>query len=542
MHLVAQAVTDYPLLRFHRERAAIVRETAERALRVALEKSAPEYILNDACLHEIRRLSEGAAQQEVRSIGEWKRLWRTLGHMSNAQLTDELSRLVTAYAEDVAGGFNKAVYQVASGAVPPALALLLNPERLGSLGEHLLSPERLVALLNQRLRVEGPLDELHALAQRATLVCVPTHLSNLDSPVMGYALQVAGLPPTTYGAGKNLFSNPLLGFFMRNCGAYRVDRRIRHDLYKDILKTYSQVILERGYHSMFFPGGTRSRSGRVEGHLKLGLLGTTLTATIERLRRESSLASGPRVRPIYLCPVTINCQLVLEAETLIADYLKETGKARFIIDDDESTQWRRVVQFMRSTLTHAGSIVIRFGRPMDVLGNPVDDKGQSLAPDGRAVDLARYFWVNGRPQPLPQRDAEYMNETGEAISRAYRRETVLMTTHLLAHVVWRRVCRALPGLDLYHRLRQPLDLALPEADVLADIARLQALLRERKFLLGPYADATPQQVLDAALTAFKSYHAAPAVERAPTGGAILPGDRQLLFYYQNRIESLGVEL
>ena len=535
-------LTDYPLLRFHDERASIVAETAERALRVALDKSAPEYILNDTCLHEIRRLTDSAAQQEVRPIGDWKRLWRRLGHMSTPQLTEELSRLVGAYTEDVAGGFSKVVYHIASGAVPPALALLLNPERLGSLGEHLLSPEKLVGLLNERLRIEGPLDELRALAQQATLVCVPTHLSNLDSPVMGYSLQAAGLPPTTYGAGKNLFSNPLLGFFMRNCGAYRVDRRIRHELYKDVLKTYSQVILERGYHSMFFPGGTRSRSGRVEGHLKLGLLGTTLTASIERLRREAGLSHGPRVRPIYLVPVTINCQLVLEAETLIADYLKETGKARFIIDDDESTQWRRVVQFVRSTLTHAGAIVIRYGRPLDVLGNPVDDKGRSLAPDGRPVDLGRYFWVGGRPQPQPQRDAEYMNETGEALARAYRRETVLMATHLLAHVTWRRVCKALPGLDLYRRLRQPLDLEIPETEILADLERLQTLLRARGHLLGPYASGAPQQVLQAALAAFSSYHTAPAVERAPGTSSLMPGDRQILFYYQNRIESLGVEL
>lgn len=535
-------ITDYPLLRFHDERASIVAETSERALRAVLDKSAPEYILNDACLHEIRRLGESAAHQEVRPAGEWKRLWRRIGQLTTPQLTEELSHLITDYTEDVAGGFSKVVYHVASGAIPPALALLLTPERLGSLGEHLFSPDKLVGLLNERLRVEGPVDELRELAQRATLVCVPTHLSNLDSPVMGYSLQVAGLPPTTYGAGKNLFTNPLLGFFMRNCGAYRVDRRIRHELYKDVLKTYSQVILERGYHSMFFPGGTRSRSGRVEGHLKLGLLGTTLTASIERLRREAGLAQGPRVRPIYLCPVTINCQLVLEAETLIADYLKETGKARFIIEDDESTQWRRVAQFMRSTLTHAGAIVIRFGRPLDVLGNPVDDKGRSLAPSGQPVDLGRYFWVRGRPQPLPQRDAEYMNETGEAIARAYRRETVLMATHLLAHVTWRRVCKALPGLDLYRRLRQPLELEIAEAEVLADLERLQTLLRSRGHLLGPYASGPPQQVLTAALAAFGSYHTAPAVERAPGASSLMPGDRQLLYYYQNRVESLGVEL
>ena len=46
------------------------------------------------------------------------------------------------------------------------------------------------------------------------------------------------------------------------------------DLYKEVLKTFSQVILERGMHSIFFPGGTRSRSGAVERKLKLGLAGT----------------------------------------------------------------------------------------------------------------------------------------------------------------------------------------------------------------------------------------------------------------------------
>lgn len=554
---------DYPLLRFRRERAGIVAETAERALSTVLRRSEPEYVLNDACLHEIRRLSESAPQEEVRQPGEWKRLWRHLGGRSREELLAELSRLVRDYAEDVAGGFSEPVYSLASSVLPRALALLLTPERLPSLGGHLLQPHKLDQFLGERLTLQGPIEPLRQLARRATLVCVPTHLSNLDSPVMGYALQAAGLPPSTYGAGKNLFTNPVLGFFMRNLGAYRVDRRIRHDLYKDVLKTYSQVILERGYHSMFFPGGTRSRSGRVESHLKLGLLGTTMTATIEGLRRAAGLASGPAVAPMYIVPVTINMQLVLEAETLIADYLKETGKARFIIDDDESTQWRRIVDFVRSTMSHTGAIVIRFSQPLDVLGNPVDEAGRSLGPRGQVVDLKSYFRWRGRTQHVPQRDAEYMQETGEAITRSYRRDTVLMATHLLAHVMWRRICRALPRLDLYRRLRQPLDdLLVPEAEVLGDIERLQSLLRARGHILGPFAAGSPREVLDTGLAAFSSYHSEPAVRRhgiepgaspaspqspsssSSTAGppAIVPGDRQLLFYYQNRVESLGVEL
>lgn len=532
-----------PLLRFPGERAAIVRETARRAFELEVKKGDPEYILNDACLKEISRLAEGSSIEEVRDFPAWRRLWRSLGSLDRPALLRELEGLILDYAEDVAGGFRRSVYELASRVVPPALELLLDPKGVRGLPQALLSGGA-DKLLAQRLRVEGPLEHLQRLAQTGTLVCVPTHLSNLDSPVMGYALQLGGLPPTTYGAGKNLFTNPVLGFFMRNCGAYRVDRRIRHELYKDVLKTYSQVILERGYHSMFFPGGTRSRSGRVEDHLKLGLLGTALPATVARFRRAAGLESGPAVPPMYIVPATINLQLVLEAETLIADYLKEAGKARYIIEDDESAQWQKVLHFARSLIQLDGAIVVRFCPPMDVLGNPVDEEGRSLDPHGREVDLSRYFLVGGAPQAAPQRDAEYMRDTGEAISASYRKNTRLMSTHLLAHVMWRRICQALPALDLFRRLRQPLSLRLPEAEALSDLDRLRDVLRERGHLLGPGADGPAPAVLESALSAFRSYHAEPAVLRetdtAPGGPVLVPGDRQVLYYYQNRVESLGV--
>lgn len=535
-----ESVHDYPLLRFHKERRGIVSETTRRGLQAVLAQNAPEYVLNDACLSEIRRLSESAAQQEVRSPSEWKRLWRSLGAKPRRLLEADLERLIAAYAEDIAGGFDQQVYTFASRVVPPALSLLLSPESPLKLPLSMLQPRALLQRLGERLQIAGPFAHLRALAARGTLVCVPTHLSNLDSPAMGYSLQTAGLPPTTYGAGKNLFTNPVLGFFMRNCGAYRVDRRIRHDLYKDVLKTYSQVILERGYHSMFFPGGTRSRSGRIESKLKLGLLGTALTATIEGFRRQAGQSAGIPVRPIYIVPVTINQQLVLEAETLIADYLKETGKARFIIEDDESAKWRKVVDFARSMMTHTGAIVIRFCPPLDVLGNPVSETGESLGPRGQVLDLSRFFWVDGKPGFAPQRDAEYMQHTGQAIARAYRRGTVLLPTHLLAYVLWRKVVAALPGLDLYSRLRQPLDLHVPESELLADIEKLQQHLRHRQHLLGPVADGLPSQVVETALGAFGSYHTDPVALKTPSS-AVTVVDRQLLYYYQNRIDSLGDE-
>ncbi len=75
----------------------------------------------------------------------------------------------------------------------------------------------------------------------------------------GYAIYMAGLPPVCYGAGLNLFYNKFLGFFMNRLGAYKVDRRKKHSLYKNVLKEYAAVSMELGYDNLFFPGGTRSR-------------------------------------------------------------------------------------------------------------------------------------------------------------------------------------------------------------------------------------------------------------------------------------------
>ena len=161
----------------------------------------------------------------------------------------------------------------------------------------------------------GPWTSLENACDRGTVVVTPTHSSNMDSIVLALGLTLNGLPPVTYGAGKNLFTNPFISYFMQNLGAYRVDRRLRFSLYKAVLKEYSSVLLERGYHSLFFPGGTRSRSNMVEQRLKLGLLSTALNAYQNNLRK------AERRRRVYVVPVTINYRLVLEAETLIDDYL-----------------------------------------------------------------------------------------------------------------------------------------------------------------------------------------------------------------------------
>jgi glycerol-3-phosphate O-acyltransferase len=385
--------------------------------------------------------------------------------------------------------------------------------------------------------VEGPIDKLQRLVQHGTAVSVPTHLSNMDSIVFGYALERAGLPPATYGAGKNLFTNPILSYFMHNLGAYRVDRRIKHNLYKDVLKTYSCVLLERGYHSLFFPGGTRSRSGGIERRLKLGLVGSALEAYAR------TLLAG-KERRIFFVPATINYLITLEAETLIADFLSEAGKGRFIIEDDESSRVARVTSFVKKLLGMRGAVVIRFSEPIDPFGNHVDEDGVSHDARGRPVDPSTYVRnAAGEVSIDHARDTQYTRELGEEICKAYARDTVIMATHLTAAACFARLRSASPAGDLFTVLRQREAVTVSRDDLARDVARLRdtllAVEREGGVVAADVLRrASGGDIIEAALRAFAGYHTAPVLRSVPEG--VVLADTNLLFYYQNRLAAHGL--
>lgn len=514
-----------PIFHFNDERSFIVEEVVARVSQAARD---PLLLLNDAAWCEIRRL-EARPGKERAEYERFRELARSLGRISESERRRRVEEVARHYAKDIAGNFDPRVYALSTKVLPTALSLLLSPKDL-SLGQ------RASGKLREHLVTQGPIERIRALSRRGTVIFAPTHLSNLDSVVFGFALDREGLPPATYGAGKNLFTNPFLSYFMQNLGAYRVDRRIRHELYKEVLKTYSSVLIERGYHSLFFPGGTRSRSGIVEEKLKLGLLGTGVEAFVHSLRR----AHPQRV---FVVPATINYMLTLEASTLIADYLAEVGRNRYIIEDDESTRVERVVTLVRKLVMTTGSVVIRFGEPMDPFTNRVLDDGRSVDLRGRTVDPATYVTRDGQPVIDEARDAQYTRELGEAICRSYAKETVLLASHLVAGAAFGKLREAFPGDDLFKLLRHRDEVFVPGDEMerrVADLVdRARALEDRGQVVLGPGIRGAPASaVLDAATRAWSGYHTH-AVLRPAQGGVVL-GDTNLLLYYQNRLAVTGL--
>ncbi|MEM9192731.1 MAG: 1-acyl-sn-glycerol-3-phosphate acyltransferase [Myxococcota bacterium] len=517
---------DPAIFWFNGERDDIVKEVTTRVVAAnSADNAALEYALNEVAFYEAQRLARQKDQEAKDSLGFWKGVLKRVARMSEEEKRRTLSKIVRRMAKDVAGNFDPRVYRMSETVVPRLLTAVMNPM---SLPQELVRPH---SRIDELLRVEGDVEKLQKLSQKGTLIFTPTHSSNLDSIVLGYALQMNGLPPVIYGAGKNLFTNPIISFFMHNLGAYRVDRRVKSRLYKAVLKTYSTVMIERGYHSLFFPGGTRSRSGLIERKLKLGLAGTGVEAY------SRNQVKGVR-RKVWFVPTTINYVLVLEAETLIEDYLKEQGKARYIIDDDEFSRIDRWVSFFRKLTSMESPCVIRFGAPLDPFGNDVDDNGKSVSPRGAVVDSASYVSRDGKASIDPARDRAYTEDLGNVLSGRYCSESIIMTTQLVAHVLYRRLVHATPGLEEFVRTRHRGDVTIPREELVRELgdardalARLenQGQVRMSEML----RKENPDYVLEQALEAFKGYHSRVAAH--DIGAEVSVEDPTLLLFYQNRL-------
>lgn len=510
-------------------RPLVIRDVVERSRRrmTAKTDAGLAELLEDALYNERKRLEKSKddhrAETEV-----LERLARALVHDDRNGRIDAACELVGMWADEIHGRFDPKMYRFATRVLPRALTGLLS-SKPGRLRDWDLSPDR-------RLKVHGDLELLRQLCRESTLILVPTHLSNLDSPLIGLALHQAGLPPFVYGAGLNLFSNAIMGFFMHRLGAYTVDRTKSSLLYKDVLKDYSVRCLTTRHHSLFFPGGTRARSGAVETKLKKGLLGTGLVAWQEMLEAK-------RPDPdVYVVPLTLSSTLVLEAATLIDDHLAELGKQRYIITDDEFAEARMVASFGRRVLDLDASIVAHFGDPLDTLGNTVSK--DPIERHAQAIERRRYVCDrDGVVQRDEQRDHMYTDRLAGEIAKAFPRGAHVLPTHIVAWVGWRSLELSTNSRDPFRLVRVPPEARrIPRAKFLERLGKVM-----EQVLVGAGAGKwhvdlppSPSAVLDVALDRFARFHKTRAVTAA--GDDIVVEDPKLCLYYRNRLLFANPEL
>jgi glycerol-3-phosphate O-acyltransferase len=349
------------------------------------------------------------------------------------------------------------------------------------------------------------------------------------------------MPPFIYGAGLNLFNISIFAYFMNALGAYKVDRRKKNLMYLETLKTYSKEAIQFGCHSLFFPGGTRSRSGIIESKLKLGLLSTAIEAQRANFQQGISDVSGK----IFIVPVTINYHFVLEAPSLIQDYLSQTGQERYYKENDEFSNSYKISKFLFKFFTKGSDISVSIGRAMDVMGNYVDQDGKSLDKWGREVNTEEYFMTNGKVTVDAQREEEYTQMLGKRIVEEFHKINRVFSSHLVAFVAFELIQTKNAKMDLFDLIR------LPQEDLLVGYEEFKAACQvaldkifELKALgkidAAPHLYRSMDEIITHGLENVGMYHAKRPLIKNKEGN-LATEDMSLLYFYHNRLHGYGLE-
>ncbi len=448
-----------------------------------------------------------------------------------------LHRITSRYSEEIAGNFKHTHYKFTRSVVQFGFSSLLNAARV----KGFLCIFSTQYSLQDKIQIMGETDQLRDLATKGTIVMVPTHFSNLDSILIGWIISVMGLPPFIYGAGLNLFNISIFAYFMNALGAYKVDRRKKNLMYLETLKTYSKEAIQFGCHSLFFPGGTRSRSGMIESKLKLGLLSTA----IEAQRANYQTGSGDISAKIFVVPVTINYHFVLEAPGLIREHLSITGQERYYQENDEFSTSYKISKFLVKFFTKGSDISVSVGRAMDVLGNYVDQDGNSLDKKSRIIDTRDYFISQGKITIDHQREEEYTNMLGRRIVEEFHKINRVFSSHLVAFTAFEMIKKLNPKLDLFDLLRLPEeDIVLPYDEFKAACEMVMNRIKDLKAkgMIGtaPHLSQEMDQLIRHGLQNVGMYHAKRPVLKDKRGD-IVTEDMSLLYFYHNRLEGYALE-
>jgi glycerol-3-phosphate O-acyltransferase len=372
------------------------------------------------------------------------------------------------------------------------------------------------------------------------VVLVPTHFSNLDSILVGWAADRIGMLAFSYGAGLNLYNSKIMAYFFGRLGAYTLDRRKKNAFYLESLKSFSQLSIERGVHTLFFPGGTRSRSGHLESKVKLGLLGTAIDAQCANyLRGEDT--------KIFIVPVVLNYHFVLEAKSLIEQYLKYTGKELYLVEKDGFGGIFKLLKFLRQFVSNSSEIIVNFGKPMDIMGNFVDMNGNSMGPFDKTIELRDYFVSNGVIKYDRQRNEEYTKRLAETIVERYHIENIVLSSHLVSFTAFNLIKKKFPKLDIYGVLRLPKeDRIIPKDLLYKNIELLRSELSKLAAagsvqLSDVVRDKSVEELVKHGIENVGAFHVKKPLKKDKKGN-FESQDLNLLLYYHNRLDSYDLDV
>jgi glycerol-3-phosphate O-acyltransferase len=543
---ILEGIPDWPVYRLSQNRKEFIDEVTIEAIdRIKKLKPQRKQLLDDieaTVYREQNRIKRNRWRVDPKDDAKfWSGVKSELVELSgkgqeeiDKAVDSVLEKIVHRYASEIAGNFRQSSYKFARSVIKFGFIRLLNGARIKKFGAFF----RNRYTLRDKIHIVGKVKMIRKLAKQGTVVMVPTHFSNLDSILIGWVIHSMGLPAFIYGAGLNLFNIKIIAYFMNSLGAYKVDRRKKNLPYLETLKMYSSLAIQKGAHSLFFPGGTRSRSGVIEKQLKLGLLSTAIEA-----QRALYMKKG-EVKKIFVVPVTLNYHCVLEAPEMIEDYLQVKGQDRYFPEEDKYGSFQ-LIKFLFKFFANPSSISVSIGPGLDVMGNYVDEDGNSLDATGRIIDTKDYFISNGDINIDRQREDEYTRMLSQRIVSEYHKINRVFSSHLVAFIAFQMWQKKFEKLDLFSLLR------LPEEDLEIEYEEFKAVFKrvrkqiyqmkeEGKVNYATHLKGKSDMVINRGLDNVGVFHLNRPLLKNKKGN-IITKDLSLLYYYHNRLVGYDLE-
>ncbi len=544
---VIENIEEWPIYKLSEDRERFIREinkfTFNRLMRKRTSDQIGDVLAKTIYLERIRVKEEPWKVDPPNDRLFWNKTRKELVRksldkeeetalFSNSRI---LKKIISRYSQEIVGTFKIGTFLFARKFLTVFFRRLLN----AAAGRNLKRLFGSKHFLHDRIKVEGETDAIRNLIKKGTVVVVPTHFSNLDSIVIGFAMDyILGLPSFSYGAGLNLYNTGYTAYFMNRLGAYRVDRRKKNPIYLETLKAMSNLSIQRGTNSLFFPGGTRSRSGALEKRLKMGLMGTAVEA-------QRALCQDGKNDKIFIVPLVLNYHFVLEAQYLIEQHLKRTGKEHYLNLKDASYSRRKIFKFIWKLFSESSDITLNFGKPLDVLGNFVNNEGISFDQNGNEINISEYFISEGEIQEDLQREAEYTKILADKIAERYHKENIVLSSHLVAFTIFNILRNQNDGLDLYGVLRLPSEDYFFEMEIVENVINQ---VKEKLFLMEQNGEIKLSEqirweirdLIEHGVANLGNYHALKPL-KINKKGHIVSEDFKVLYYYHNRLENYDLQ-
>lgn len=541
-HIIPK-IESWPITKFSNDKEAFIEKLCEYAFNRIKhqQKLDVEDLLDKTIFLENKRTSKPRWKVDPQDEKNyWKKLRTSVRQASQYEDSEEeldfiLKKIINRYAVEIVGSFHPKTFKFARKFLRSFFKRLYNDRHFFRVKDRYGSYSELLS----KIKVYGHVDEMRALFDKGTVVVVPTHFSNLDSILIGYALDaIAGVPAFIYGAGLNLYNNEIIAYYMNRMGTYRVDRRKKNRVYIETLKSMTTLSLIEGVNNLFFPGGTRSRSGGVENSVKYGLLNSVVEAQRYCIQKDID-------RKIFLVPLTTSYPCVLDAKSLIHDYLTGFGKEKYNSPVKKRSVFKIFMNYLKKTRNVDTYVCLNFGKPLDVFGNHVDEEGRSLDSRDKPIEVSSYFKGMQGPETKVQREYVYTKKLAEKLIQQFKNEKIILPSNILSFVAFRIMMLQKGETDLFSFLRSNPNHLILEADqFIKGIEliknKLQDLANQKELILYEHMPKESSEILDLGYRHLGIYHIDRCLKKV-SNNVFGTEDLSLLYYYHNQLTGYNLE-